>query len=1094
MVQNLLEQGEFFSSLLVALASASAETAAQEGGGIRGYYRYPTIHGDTIVFAAEGDLWRVPLEGGVARRLTTGLEAETHAALSPDGSTLAFSASYEGPREIYTMPMSGGLPTRQTWEGGTARVMGWTPEGRLLYATQGYSTLPNWQLAILTPGTPTPELVPLAQAADGSYDPVTGTLFFARLAFQGRHTKRYQGGTAETLWRFDGPGREAELLTAEYPGTSKRRMFWEGRVYFASDRDGTMNLWSMSPDGEGLRQHTAHDFWEVKSPSLQDGRIVYQLGANIRLYDIASGSDRQIPIRIASDLEQMREQWVNEPAGWVSAAHVSPGGDRLVLVARGEVFVMPTKRGQGRQVRVTRRPSVRYRGARFMPGGESLVALSDETGEVELWRLPADGIGDPEQLTDDSKVLRWDAVPSPDGDKIAHDNKDQELYVYDVDTGASTLVERSDAFGIGSYAWSPDSRWLAYVSSAANQMSQIWLYDAESGSRTPVTTDRFNSYDPAWDAAGEFLYLLSDRNLTSIVGSPWGQRQPEPFIDRPTPLYQVALRDGLRSPFRPDDELATKAGDDEDEPEDDGDSSIRIDLDGLATRLYELPVEPGNYFGLESNGRRLFFGDRDWSPRRQSHLKALEIGNQEPEIETLVEGIRYFELSPDRSKVMVWQGNNFHVFGTAGKPDLGDSRVDLGDWKFSLDPREEWRQMFVEAWRLERDYFYDRGMHGIDWQSMVERYLPLVNRVTNRGELADLIAQMVSELSALHIFVRGGDQRQGEDTITPGSLGAALSWDEAARGYRIDHIYANDPDRPQELSPLARPGVGVQEGDVIRALDGVFLDTVADIRALLRNTAGKQVRLHVHRPGGDQFDTIVVPFGQRAASDLRYDEWEYTRRLATEEMGQDRIGYLHLRAMGRGNWEEWARNYYPVFNREGLIIDVRHNRGGNIDSWILEKLMRKAWFYWAPRVGQPYWNMQYAFRGHMIVLVNERTASDGEAFAEGFRRLGLGSVLGTRTWGGEIWLSSSNFLVDRGIATAAEMGVYGPEGDWLIEGCGVEPDIVVDNLPHATFNGRDAQLEAAVEYLLRKIEEEPVPVPGIPAGPDKSHPNNRRQQ
>jgi tricorn protease len=397
--------------------------------------------------------------------------------------------------------------------------------------------------------------------------------------------------------------------------------------------------------------------------------------------------------------------------------------------------------------------------------------------------------------------------------------------------------------------------------------------------------------------------------------------------------------------------------------------------------------------------------------------------------------------------------------------------------------------MFVEAWRLERDYFYDRQMHGVDWPAIRTKYAPLVERVTDRGELADVLAQMVSELSALHIFVYGGDHRRGPHPVALATLGARLVRDERAGGHRVEHVYRSDPDRPGERSPLDRPGVEVRDGDVIEAVNGVAALEAADLGRLLRDQADRQVLLRVRPRGGKPpRDVVVTPLPLAKDEALRYAEWEYTRRLEVERVGRGRIGYVHLRAMGSNNIAEWAREFYPVYDREGLIVDVRHNNGGNIDSWVLERLLRKAWFYWQPRVGKPHWNMQYAFRGHVVVLVDERTASDGEAFAEGFRRLGLGKLIGTRTWGGEIWLSSSNLLVDKGIATAAETGVYGPAGDWLIEGHGVDPDIVVDNLPRATFGGDDAQLRAALAHLQELIRTRPVPVPPAPKYPVKALP------
>jgi tricorn protease len=335
--------------------------------------------------------------------------------------------------------------------------------------------------------------------------------------------------------------------------------------------------------------------------------------------------------------------------------------------------------------------------------------------------------------------------------------------------------------------------------------------------------------------------------------------------------------------------------------------------------------------------------------------------------------------------------------------------------------------------------------------------------------------------------VRGGDTRRGGDQVQPGSLGATFARDEKAGGFRVEHIYRTDPDVPEDLAPLARVNVNVQEGDVIQSLNGVPTLSARDIDSLLRNQADRQVLLRVApKSGGAARDVIATPITLAKETTMRYDEWEYTRRQTVEKAGQKKLGYVHLRAMGPNDMAQWQREFYPVFDRDGLIVDVRHNNGGNIDSWILEKLLRKAWFFWQPRIGNPTWNMQYAFRGHVVVLCDENTASDGEAFAEGFRRLGLGKVIGTRTWGGEVWLSSSNFLVDRGIATAAETGVFGPDGDWLIEGHGVDPDMVIDNLPHATFNGQDAQLDAAIRYLQDQIKKNPIPTPAAPKYPDKS--------
>ncbi len=1077
-----------------------------------GYYRFPAIHNETVVFAGEGDLWCVNLQGGAGIRLTTHPGEESYPAFSPDGAMLAFSATYEGPMEVYVMPAAGGLPKRLTYEGG-ARVVGWTPDAKILYATEQYSTLPNTQLVALDPRIGGRSLIPLAQAAEGVYEPAGRTLFFTRFADQGSQTKRYRGGTAQNLWKFTKANGEAEPLTADYAGTSRRPMWWHQRVYFESDRDGTMNIWSMTEEGRELKQHTRHVGWEVKSSALHNGRIVYQLGADLCVYDIAAEEDRVIPVTLHSDFDQMRERWVERPMEYLSSWHVSPEGDRLVLTARGKVFVAPAK--QGRWVEATRKHGVRYRSAHFLPEGKSLVVLSDESGEVEWWQLAADGIAAPKQVTDDSKVLRFDGLPSPDGKWLAHWNQDQELWLTEIETKQSKKIAFSSQWGFDSPAWSPDSRWFVYGKRAENSFMQLFLYDLREDKTAAITTDRFNSSSATWSPDGAWIYFLSDRHLNSLVGNPWGAWQPEPFLDQKEKIFALALRPGLRFPFQPANELqpkepekesveASTAGNDKakDKPAKEATDKnkepipeVTIELAGIERRLYEVPVPAGNYSDLVARDKRLFVIERETSLPRKAALMTLDISNESPKLKTLVDEICSYEVALHGKKLVVRKNGNFYVIETSSNTPakLDETKVDLSSWGFSLDPKEDWRQVFVESWRLERDYFYDRGMHGADWKGMLEKYLPLVERVRSRGELADVQAQMASELSTLHIFVRGGDHREVPQNIEPASLGAWLTREEAAGGYRVEHVYRSDPDLPHELSPLAQPGVEVREGDIILTINGVPTLSVIEPRALLRKQSGKQVRLTV-KPveGNGTRDVIVYPLSNNRDEDLRYAEWEYTRRLMVEQLGRGDLGYVHLRAMSSENIAEWYREFYPVFNRRGLIMDVRHNYGGNIESWLLEKLLRKAWMYWQRRVGNPYWNMQYAFRGHMVVLVDEWTASDGEAFAEGFRRLGLGKVIGTRTWGGQIWLSRSNRLVDDGIVTAAETGVYGPEGKWLIEGHGVDPDLMVDNLPHATFNGEDAQLTAAVQHLQDLIRRDPRPVPQAPAYPDKSSQDNRR--
>ena len=1078
----------FCGILLFACLISLPASHALYAQGFEGYYRYPDIHGDQVVFTAEGDLWIVPVSGGLARRLTSHPEEETYPAFSPDGKSIAFSASYEGPTEVYTMPVSGGLPTRWTYEREASLVNGWTPDGKVLYQTRAYSRVPDYQVVSIDPGSKTKQQVPLYQASEAFPDASGETVYFVRPAYHRNVTKRYQGGTARQIWKYTRGSAEAERLTNGYAGESHHPMWYGGRVYFITDRDGTMNLWSMDETGNDLQQHTRHEDFDVRYANLSGGRIVYQWGADLWLYDISGDQYRKIDVRLTSDLDQLREKWEEDPSDYIT--HVSPDhkGENIVLTSRGRVFAAPAK--QGRFIAFDSRSDVRYRDAVFSRDGKHLYALSDESGEFEFVSLPANGIGEEKAITKDGEVLRFGGVPSPDGKGLAYTDLRDRLYILDLNTGRSTQISRLDNY-VGNPAWSPDGKWLAYEEQADNTMVRIVLYNIADRQQYYLTTDRANSMDPRWSPDGRFIYFLSDRSFTSLVGSPWGSRQPEPYFDAQIKLYHTPLQKGTRSPFRPGDELYEAPSKDPEDKET-GEVSVVVDTEGIQERLSEVPIPAGNYRNLSIGGETVYLEERTTGLKSKTHLKGLKVGNEDPELKTIVSDIRSYQLSGNGKMILVRKGSNFYMIkaGDSEVKDLSDHEISLKDWKFPITPREEWRQIYTDAWRMERDYFYDKDMHGVDWDAMHAKYLPLVDRVTTRSELSDLIGRFVGELSALHTSVRGGDMRDDERNIEVASLGAVFSRDAAGGGFRIEKIYRADPDYPDEKSPLDDPYLQVREGDVITHVNGKPSLDALDIGALIRNQVGRQVRLSLKQDRNPR-DIIVQPIGNDY--DLKYRDWEYTNRLKVEKASENEFGYLHLRAMGSNDISQFYREFYPVFDRKGLIIDVRYNFGGNIDSFILEKLLRKAWMYWATRNGKPTWNMQYAFRGHIVVLVNENTYSDGEAFADGFRKLGLGTTIGVRTWGGEIWLSSVNRLSDGGLARAPMMGVYGENREWLIEGHGFEPDITVDNLPHATFNGKDAQLERAIEFLKEQVRKDPREVPAPPPYPDKSFGNNSKQ-
>ena len=1088
---------------VVVFLAAAGPLAAAEGN--LGFYRYPALHGKTLVFTAEGDLWKVPLKGGLAQRLTTHPELERSPAFSPDGKTIAFSASYEGPTEIYTMPIAGGQPERVTFEGYSAHrapyAVGWKSPSEILYATRYFARRDPFQLALANVEADTRSPLPLEQASDGVFNSAGSVLYFTRLPRQSSHAKRYKGGFIENLWRYETGAEEASPLTADYSGTSRSPMLWKGRLYFVTDRDGTMNIWSMDTAGGELRQHTKFAGWDVLAPSLHKGRIVFQMGADIWLYDIGAKKTRAIPIRLASDFDQQRQRWLEKPLQHLSDYGISGDGEKVVVTVRGRAFVAPVK--PGRLVQVPRKPGTRHRSAAFLPGTDRVYYLSDESGETEFWSGPADGTaGQAAQITDDARTLRYNGAASPDAKHIAYTDRDQILWLLDVSTGESREVARSEEgtdFDYPDVQWSPDSRWIAFSDSGENLTKRVFLFDAQSDAEDSkpiaVTTDRLDSYSPAWSADGKWLYFLSDRSFRSVQRSPWGPRQPEAYLDKTTKVYLLDLVGGQRSPFAPDDELssAKKSEEDDDKTEKAKPEKpeVKVLIEGLAQRLHPVPLDAGNYRDLSVSKGHLYFFRSPLDLDRKRHLTAFPISNdaEKRKWATIVEDCRSFLISNDRSAVVVRKSDDLHVFPANGKkPEiLAKAKVDLSAIAANVRPADEWRQMFVDAWRLHRDYFYDPAMHKVDWAAVRKKHEVLLPRVSDRWELDDLIEMMVGELSAMHTNVGGGDVRDGAEGASFGYLGARLARAEDLGGYRVEYVYQNDPDFPNQLAPVARPGTDIAIGDIITSIDGTPTLSVRDVAQLLQNKASRQVLVEAKRDGvPEPRKFLVKPLSHSAFRSLKLSDWEYTRRLKTEQGGDGEIGYFHMRAMGSGNYEEFVRGFYPVFDRKGLVIDMRQNYGGNIDSWVLGRLMRKAWMYWQARTGRPSWNMQYAFTGHMVVLIDAYTISDGEAFSEGFRRLGLGPLIGTQTWGGGIWLRSNNRLVDGGIARSPEFGVYAPSGVWLIEGEGIKPDIEVDNLPHQSFLGEDAQLAAAIEYLKKKIAEDPPKIPPPPPRPDKS--------
>ena len=1076
------------AALLLLSSLCSAQSAP-------GYPRYPSVHGDTVVFTAEGDLWRTTTAGGTAVRLTSRAGDAVRAAISPDGKSLAYSAAYDGPSEVYVMPLAGGVPRRLTWSGEGVQVRGWTPEGEILVTTVQASTLREPQLAIVSPLTSVLRRVPLADARDGVFVDA-GHLVFTRYGLISDNFRGYRGGLTATLWHYALRGdAEAQPLTRAADGNAHDPMAWRDRIVFLSDQDGVTNLWSMDRRGGDLRQLTRHRDFEVRSASISGDRVVYQQGASLHVLDLASGAATTMAISLTSDFDQLREQWVKHPLEQLTNLAVSTQGDRVALTAHGHVALAGV--GALRRVDVFQPPASRLRNAVFMPDGKNVLAMSDASGENELWLLPADGRGPGRQLTRGADVIRWQAVPSPDGRWIAHDDKNGRLWLLDVASGKNELLDRRAAAGwehelYGHLAWSPDSQALAVEETTDVVESfrhQIVLYRIADRSRHVVTSARYSSTSPTFGPDGHWLWFISSRDFLPLQDSPWGDRNMGPYFDRREGVYALALQPGNRFAFRAADELepakteaaaASAAASGAVGAAVAKTSVPAIVWDGLAQRLQQVPLPAGNYTDLGVDAKRLWLLEAETSAEQKTALKTLALENNGPVPELFLADVREFALSADRRKVVVrrWAkkgAGDVFLFDAATKAPGEPAKfaVSVDDWQFAVEPADEWRQMFNDAWRLHRDWFYDPKLQGVDWLAIRHKYEPLLPGVTDRAELEDLTSQMVAELSLMHSQVRRGEIRHSEVDIRSGVLGA--DFDRVADGARVRRIWRGDPERVFSLGPLARAEVGIVEGDIITAVDGKPVAAVPDIAILLRDKAGKQVLLDVQDRQGAQRRVVVVPAGANEAHRLRDVDWQWERRRRVAAASNGTFGYLHLDAMVGGDLSEFVREFYAASTAEGLIIDVRDNDGGNIDSILIEKLMRRAWEVWQTRDGSRAPNMPDALRGNLVVIANQGTYSDGETFVEGIKRLKLGTVVGMRTAGAGVWLDNDNTLADGGIARAAQNAQVGLDGTRLIEGLGVVPDIEVDNLPHATFDGQDAQLDMAIKVLKDKRAASPWP-------------------
>jgi tricorn protease len=1061
--------------------------------------RTPDIHGDRIVFSAEGDLWLGYLDTGRAMRLTTFEGTEWDPRFSPDGKWIAFTGEYDGGQDVYVMPADGGAPRRLTFDPAVAEVEGWTPDGtKILFRSARLVPHigPRLWLVPLAGGLPEP--LPMERAAQGSFAPDGKRLAFCRLPLENHNWKRYRGGMANHVWIADLDKKtfrriNDEIVNEQYP-------VWAGNdIYYVSEKDGTANLWRYDPGtGQAVRV-TSHTDYDVRSPSGDGQRIVFEYGNSLRIYDCRSGQEQEVTLALASDRIHTRPFIQAGALGRSAQFSLGPSGKRLLVEERGQLFTIPAEKGEVRPVAPA--PGSRSKSAAWSPDGKWLAFVSDRSGEENLWLAPAAGGGDPQRLTDESGLhlngLEW----SPDSKRLAFRDNAQHLWILELDSHAKTEVAHSDFAEITDYRFSPDGKWLAYARPEGLFVVSLYLYDIAGKSTTRLTGPPTRDHQPVFDPAGKYLYFLTERNVNAHEDGFDFQTD----FDRTTKIYALTLAADTASPLPVESDEEPGSGPEAktaeakakeakpaegkaaEEHKPSGETppappklpDVKVNLDGIAGRLVEIPVAGGRYTGLEAVPGKLMYLSPETDEARPepgapppgAKLKMFDF-EKKKETE-LADGVLDYALSLDGKKMAVRTKAGLQV-ADAGAPVAADAKaVNLDGWLVEVNPELEWRQIFEEAWRNHRDTFYDPKMHGMDWEAVRRKYEALLPAVGCRQELNRVIGDMEGELNVSHEFVRGGSSRPAPPPAQKiAALGADLDWDAAAKAFRIARIYPGDGFDDDARSPLLAPGLKVKEGEFVLAINGLPLRGDEDPAARLIGQGGKIATLLVNgTPSKDGARTVRIKAGASDAP-ARYYGWVDRNREYVRTHGGSNLAYLHLPDMSDDGMVEFSKHFYANLDKDGMVIDVRYNHGGITSGQVLERLRRVIFEYDQSRYGQPEPYHRTGYLGRVVVVCNENTSSDGEYFCTGFRYMKLGPTVGTRTWGGFAAVAGIA-TIDGGMVASPIQGSFTPEGKWLPDGYGFNPDYVVDEDPNAFVAGRDAQLDKAIELLQEEIRRDP---------------------
>lgn len=1058
--------------------------------------RFPTVSGNQVAFTYAGDLYVVPIAGGVARRITSHPGNELFARFSHDGKSIAFTGQYDGNTEVFLIPATGGEPKRITYTPTLGRddvadrmgpnniVMGWTPDDKnVIYRSRGTSFNAFKGKLYLAPlnGDLSQEL-PFSVASWASYNADGSKLAMNRVFREFRTWKNYRGGMADDIWVVDPGTGKAENITNN-PAQDIYPMYYGDKIYFVSERDKTANLFVYDTKSKQTQQVTNFKEFDIKFPSLGDKAIVFENGGFIYLHDLTNGQTKKLNIVIAEDLASGRSKQVFA-GDFIFSADLSPDGKRAVFSARGDVFTVPAKTGVTRNL--TQSSNAHDRNVGWSPDGKWISYISDRTGEDELYVQQQDGLQPARQLTKGGGSYKFNPAWSPDSKYLLFGDRAQNLSLVEVASGSRTQIVHSDEGTFGSYSFAPDSKWIAYSAPGkAREFTVIRLYNIDSKKNVAVTDTWYNSSNPEFSPDGKFLYFVSQRDFNpTYSNTEWNHVYTD--MSRP---YFVRLSAGTPSPFADkSDEVTVKAEADTskktastDKPAAAGKGiNVVVEEEGLADRIESLPVMAGSYGALVpvEDGVYYFSGGRGGSG-----FKYFSLADQK---ETEIGSFGIYGVSPDTKKILLRMGNDFFIENLNKTKITPANKIDLGGLKINVDLRAEWKQIYDESWRQMRDYFYDPNMHGVNWKAMHDKYAPLLPYVNHRDDLTYLIGELIGELNIGHAYVNSGD-RPSVNRIQLGLLGARFSRDKSGF-YKIDSILSGQSWNKTLVSPLRAPGMKVKAGDYIISINGTSVKSVGNLYELLVGKADRLVEIEVNStPSANGARKLLVkPIADE--SSLYYHEWVQQNIAKVTAASGGRIGYVHIPDMGVEGLNQFARYFYPQLDKEALIIDDRGNGGGNVSPMIIERLLRQPGLGTVRRNNKTASIKPDAHVGPKVCLIDQYSASDGDLFPWQFKYYNIGPLIGQRTWGGVVGISGSLPFIDGGDMRKPEFAHFAPDGSsFIIEGEGVHPDIEVINDPYNEYKGIDTQLAQGIKTLLDKLAQGArTGVPKIPAYPDKS--------